>query len=77
MDTAHPTAHPTAQDTANHTALLLERAYRLALVLHGRQADASAPDEGDVDPRAFEQLALAAELVALLDDARAGLVRRD
>jgi hypothetical protein len=72
MDTAHPTAH----DTANHTALLLERAYRLALVLHGRQSDASAPAEGDVDPHAFEQMALAAELVALLDDARAGLVRR-
>ena len=66
----------TANTPANHTARLLERAYRLALVLHGRQADASAPAEGDVDPRAFEQLALAAELVALLDDARAGLVRR-
>jgi hypothetical protein len=80
MDTAHHTPHDIAQDTAhhsaNHTALLLERAYRLALVLHGRHSDASAPDEGDVDPRAFEQLALAAELVALLDDARAGLVRR-
>jgi hypothetical protein len=58
--------------TMNHTARLLERAYRIALVLHGRSA---APADGDVDPRAFEQLALAAELVSLLDDARAGLVR--
>jgi hypothetical protein len=58
----------------NHTAGLLERAYRIALVLHGHQAG-SAPTDGDVDPRAFEQLALAAELVSLLDDARAGLVR--
>ena len=56
------------------TAVLLERAYRLALVLHGRQA-ACTPAEGDVDDGAFEQLALAAELLALLDDARAALVR--
>jgi hypothetical protein len=56
------------------TAALLERAYRLALVLHGRQA-ARTPADGEVDDGAFEQLALAAELLALLDDARAGLVR--
>ena len=61
--------------TMNHTALLLERAYRIALVLQARQAGSAAPTEGDVDPRAFEHLALAAELVTLLDDARAGLVR--
>lgn len=61
--------------TMNHTAGLLERAYRIALVLHGRQAGSAAATDGDVDPRAFEQLALAAELVSLLDDARAGLVR--
>ena len=85
LDPAHDTArymarnmdHDTPRYASDRTALLLERAYRLALVLHGRQADdAPAPDEGDIDPRAFEQLALAAELVALLDDARAGLVRR-
>jgi hypothetical protein len=63
------------RNTMNNTALLLERAYRIALVLQARQASSAAPTEGDVDPRAFEQLALAAELVTLLDDARAGLVR--
>ena len=63
------------RNTMNHTALLLERAYRIALVLQARQAGSAAPTEGDVDPRTFEQLALAAELVTLLDDARAGLVR--
>ena len=63
------------RNNVNDTALLLERAYRIALVLHGRQAGSAPPPDGDVDPRAFEQLALAAELVTLLDDARAGLVR--
>jgi len=62
-------------NTPPDTAVLLERAYRLALVLQGRQADAAQPADGDVDPHAFEQLALATELLALLDDARAGLLR--
>jgi hypothetical protein len=63
------------RNTMNHAALLLERAYRIALVLQARQTGSAAPTDGDVDPRAFEQLALAAELVTLLDDARAALVR--
>jgi hypothetical protein len=63
------------RDTLNSTAVLLERAYRIALLLHDRQPGSSGPADGDVDPRAFEQLALAAELVTLLDDARAALVR--
>ena len=56
------------------TAVLLERAYRLALVLHDRQQAACTPAEDEVDPSAFEKLALAAELLSLLDDARAALV---
>lgn len=62
-------------NSPHDTAVLLERAYRLALVLHDRQSDATRPAGDDVDAGAFEQLALSAELLALLDDARAGLVR--
>ena len=61
-------------NTPTDTAALLERAYRLALVLHDRQADAADAADGELDPRSFEQLALASELLALLDDARAGLL---
>jgi hypothetical protein len=51
------------------TAALMERAYGLALVLRDRLgAGAAAAD-------AFEQGVLARELVALLDDARASMLR--
>ena len=50
----------------------LERAYRIALLLQGRLAD-----RGDhSDEAAFEPMTLAVELVALLDDARAALLRQ-
>lgn len=51
------------------TAALMERAYALALVLRER-VDARAIA---ADP--FEHRVLAAELVALLDEARASLLR--
>jgi len=47
----------------------LERAYRIALLLQDRLAD------GD-DEAAFEPMTLAGELVALLDDTRAALLRQ-
>lgn len=55
------------------TAALLERAYRMALVLQGRLGD--TPDEAvDVSPSAFEVFAVASELVAVLDEVRSALV---
>lgn len=55
------------------TATLLERAYRLALVMQGRACPA---DLGacDVSARVFENLAVAHELVAVLDEARTSLL---
>lgn len=53
---------------ADHrTAELLERAYRMALLLQGANAT-GAP------AHAFERMAVAAELVALLDEARVALL---
>ncbi len=48
-------------------AASLERAYRMALLLQGHMADGS-------DEAAFEPMALAGELVGLLDDARVALL---
>ena len=57
------------------TAALLERAYRMALVLQGR-ACAGDLEVADVHADAFEQFAVAAELVAILDEARVVLLER-
>ncbi len=48
-------------------AALLERAYRMALLLQGRLGDCT-------DEAAFEPMALARELLSLLDDARVALL---
>jgi len=55
-------------------APLLERAYRMALVLQAR----SQPWTGtaDIQAPAFERFAIAAELVELLDEARAVLLHK-
>ena len=54
------------------TAALLERAYRIALVLQGRIcAGEVEPDHGQTG--AFEQFAIANELVSILDEARFSL----
>ena len=50
-------------------AALLERAYRMALLLQGRLATGA-------DEAAFEPMTLAGELVTLLDDARVALLLR-
>lgn len=54
-------------------AALLERAYRMALVLQGRVC-ATAACTAEDPAHSFEQVAVAAELVAILDDARAALL---
>ena len=54
-------------------AALLERAYRMALLLQARCAAATTAD--DAAGAGFERHALAAELLALLDEARAALLR--
>jgi hypothetical protein len=56
------------------TAALLERAYRMALVLQGRIC---AGEVGVVQAHAFEQIAVATELVAMLDEARVALLEAD
>jgi hypothetical protein len=57
------------------TAALLERAYRMALMLQGRVC-AGNVDVTDDQARAFEQIAVATELVALLDEARVTLLEQ-
>lgn len=52
---------------------LLERAYRMALVLESRLC-AGDPETADIQAAAFEQFAIAKELVAVLDEVRAMLV---
>jgi hypothetical protein len=54
-------------------AALLERAYRMALLLQGHACAAGAGSAED-PAHSFEQVAMTAELVALLDDARAALL---
>jgi hypothetical protein len=54
-------------------AALLERAYRMALLMQGRVCTAGAGTAED-PAHSFEQVAMAAELVAILDDARAALL---
>lgn len=54
-------------------AALLERAYRMALLLQARCAAAAAAPETEDDR--FERHVLAAELLAVLDEARAALLR--
>lgn len=54
-------------------AALLERAYRIALVLCERCGHAGMTNEADTPT--FERQVLAAELLALLDEARAALLR--
>lgn len=61
---------PWLQDLASG----LERTYLLALALQ-LQVDPAGPGDADaVTPQAFTCFALAAELVALVDDLRAALV---
>lgn len=55
------------------TAALLERAYRMALVLQGRVCAAGA-DVVDIPAHSFEQIAVVAELLAILDEARVSLL---
>ncbi len=50
-------------------AALLERAYRMALVLQGRACMENA-DGVDVPVDAFERIAVTKELLALLDELR-------
>jgi hypothetical protein len=59
----------------DRTAALLERAYRLALVMEScrRPADLEARD---VATRKFEDFAVAKELVAILDEARISLLAK-
>ena len=52
------------------TAALLERAYRMALLLQDQCRQRAKAD----DEAGFAACMLTAELVALLDDARAGLL---
>jgi hypothetical protein len=54
-------------------AALLERAYRMALLLQGCVCAAGARTAED-PAHPFDQVAVAAELVAILDDARAALL---
>lgn len=51
-------------------AALLERAYRMSLLLQ----EQCAPGPGPADEAGFTARTLAAELVALLDDARVALL---
>lgn len=56
------------------SAALVERAYRMALVLHDLALH-GAPDAQADAPLAFERIAISTELVDLLDEARsAGVV---
>ena len=57
------------------TAALLERAYRMALMLQGR-AGAGDLEVAGVQADAFEQFAVVNELVATLDEARAALLEQ-
>jgi hypothetical protein len=57
------------------TAALLERAYRMALMLQGRVC-AGDLEVADVQVDAFEQFAVATELVAILDEARVALLEQ-
>lgn len=57
------------------TAALLERAYRLALVLQSRTSRGDG-EVRDVPAGAFEEYVIAGELVAVLDEARVGLVEQ-
>jgi hypothetical protein len=52
---------------------LLERAYRMALILQSRLC-AGELEATDIQAEAFEQFAIAKELVAVLDEARAALL---
>jgi hypothetical protein len=55
------------------TAALLERAYRMALVLQGGIC-AGDLEANPVQASTFEQFAIANELVAILDEARVALL---
>lgn len=57
------------------TAALLERAYRLALVMEGRCIPAHI-EACEVASREFEDFAVAKELVAILDEARISLLAK-
>jgi hypothetical protein len=65
--------HGSAVAQQERAAALLERAYRMALLLQGRVCAAGAGTAED-PAHSFEQVAVAAELVAILDDARAALL---
>ena len=54
-------------------AALLERAYRMALVLQGQCGRAEIESLG-ISSEAFEPFAVASELVAVLDEARVALL---
>ena len=54
------------------TAALLERAYRMALVLQGR-IGAGEVETGHGQTGAFEQFVISNELVSILDEARFSL----
>lgn len=56
-------------------AALLERAYRMALVLQGRACSGDV-EAADVQAGAFEQFAVVMELVAILDEARVALLEQ-
>ena len=55
------------------TAALLERAYRMALVLQGRICAGDAESQ-DAPAGAFEDFVIARELVSILDEARVSLL---
>jgi len=61
------------RDALADSAALLERAYRLALVLQDRLGQGEVPAHGAQAPW-FEGATLSSELVTLLDDARATLL---
>lgn len=62
---------PTTPQT--RTAVLLERAYRMALLLRSRLA-APGRHAADDEGTDFEGLAVASELLDLIDEVRAGLL---